>query len=202
MRAKFPLASGLVVGTISTAPAVASAQPIGVDAVTQQSDVVRAIASFVLVALVGAVVLHVRRASIDRAVTATAERPLVAVAYGLLAYVLVLFFVLYAGDLIVRLGATGSPLRYAALAILIGGLALIAGVGYLVVGTLVTDVLDEYRPWQGLVVGAVLSAIGWFALPTTVAIAAWVLVPAVGIGGPMRRWVHRERTVETEAPSR
>ena len=198
MRGSVGVATALV--TLSLVPTV-TAQSLGPSTFVDASPPVRAIGSFLLVGLFGAAVLVRRREFVDRAVDDTFERPLVGVVYGLLAYVLVFFAALYVADVITRLGATDSPLGYVVLAILVGGLGLLAGVGCLVVGTVLTDVLASREPLQGLVLGAALAAVGWLVLPALAAAAVWVLVPAVGLGGPMRKWVHRDRALETELQS-
>lgn len=207
MRSRFPLVSVLSLAAVAVVPAVATAQSFGPLATAQSFDPstfasagggLRALASVAVVGLVGAAVLLTRGSAVERGVEATAERPLVGVVYGMLAYVLVLVVALFANDVLTRVGLAGTPLGYVAVAVLVGGLAGVVGVGYLLAGALLTDVLAGWRPWQGLALGAALSGLAWLALPTTAAIAAWVFVPAVGIGGPMRSWVHRERTVATE----
>ena len=197
-RGSLGLASVLV--TLSLSPTVA-AQPLGPSTLVDAGPLTRAIASFVLVVLFGAAVLFRRAEFVDGAVDDTLERPLVGVVYGLLAYVLVLFAALYVADVITRLGFAGTPFGYVALAILVGGVGLLAGVGSLVLGTVLTDLVAVRQPLQGLVLGAGLAAVGWLALPDLAAAAIWVLIPAIGLGGPMRKWVHRDRALETELQS-
>lgn len=186
---------------VSFAPAVA-AQPLGPSTIAEANGVTRAIVSVALIGLVGAAWLTWKDRFVDRAVDDTLERPLIGVFYGILAFVLVLFAALYVSNVITRLGLVETPLGYVVLAILVGGVGLLAGFGSLVVGILVTDVLAVRRPWQGLALGTGLCAVGWLFLPELAAAAVWVLVPAIGLGGPMRRWVHRDRTVESELHSR
>lgn len=180
------------------APSTARAQPLDPSVVAGTSGLVRGVASIAVVGLVGAGVLFQFRGFVDRAVDDTMDRPVVAVVYGLLAYVLVLFATLYAGDIMTRLALTGTALGTLVFVVLVVALLAVSAAGYLVVGTIVTDVLADRRPWQGLALGAAISAVAWIALPTVPAVVAWILVPAVGVGGPMRKWVHRDRTVETE----
>jgi hypothetical protein len=75
----------------------------------------------------------------------------------------------------------------------IGAVFALAGLGFLVVGTLVTELNGPRQPWTGLVVGAAASAVAWLVLPTLAGVVAWFLVTAVGIGGATRKWVHATR---------
>ena len=127
-----------------------------------------------------------------------AGRSWVAVVYGLGAFVFVLFVVFYANNVLLQLSLLDTPLGAVSMVLLVCGLALLGGLGYVVVGTLLTDLYGERRPWRGLAVGAVVSTVGWFVLPVHVAVAAWVLVAAFGVGGPTRSWFHRDRTVPSE----
>lgn len=201
MLPKSVYATVLSAAILLTWPMGVGARPISPSRIAETSGVIRAGASIAIVGLVGAGFLLTADRFVDRSVDETLDRPLVAVVYGLLAYVLVLVLALYANDLLSRVDLAGTPLGYLALAILVGGVLLLSGLGYLLVGLVLTDVLADRRPWQGLIVGVALSALGWVALPPVAAIAAWVVVPAVGIGGPMRSWVHRERTVDAEKSS-
>lgn len=186
--------------TLSLSP-TAAAQPLGPSTIVDATGTTRALVSFVLVCFVGAAILSWKGEFVDRAVDDTLERPLVGVVYGLLAYVLVLFAALYVASVITRFALVGTSLGYLVLGILVGGVALLAGFGSLVAGTLVVDILVARRPWQGLVLGAVLGAVGWLVLPDMAALAVWVLLPAVGLGGPMRKWVHADRAVQSDLHS-
>jgi|GEM_PF-609573 len=190
-----------MVGSLAAVPTVAGAQPLGPSTVADSSGVVRALASIVLVGLVGAAFLLRYGGVVEDAVEDTMDRPVVGIVYGLFAYLLVLFAGLYANDLLVRAGVAGTPLGLLALAILAGGLVLVTSFGYVVVGTLLTDLSGDRRPWYGLLLGALLSGVGWLLLPGLGAVAAWILVGALGIGGATRTWVHRDRPVHAELES-
>lgn len=188
------LATGLAV-----VPSGVAAAPVDPSIVVDGPGIGPALASVVLVGLVGAAVLGRDGAFLDRAVDDTMDRPAVAVVYGLLAYVLVLFAGFYANDLLMRVGVAGTPLGTVVLVVLGGGVLLLSSLGYLVVGTLLTDLHGGRRPRHGLVLGALLSGVGWLLLPVPFAVATWVLVAAVGVGGPTRTWVHSERAVHPDA---
>jgi len=186
---------------LATLPGVAAAQPLGPATVADAPPVVRAVGSFLLVGLCGGLVLARRESLVDRAVDDTMGNPAVAVVYGLGAYVFVLFVAFYTNNVLLGLGVTGTPLGSVAGLLIVGGVSLLGGLGYVVVGTLLTDLRGERRPWRGLLVGGALSAVGWLVLPALAAFAVWVLVAAVGVGGPTRTWFHSERTVATERGS-
>jgi len=190
-----------IVWGLAAVPTVAGARALGPSTVADAPAVVRALASVVLVGLVGVAFLARYRPVVDRGVEDTMDRPLVGIVYGLFAYVLVLFAGFYANDLFVRAGVAGTPVGYVALAILASGLVLVTSFGFLVVGTVVTDLSGGRRPWHGLLLGALLSGTSWLLLPAVAAIGACVLVAAVGIGGATRSWVHRERPVHAELES-
>lgn len=186
-------------GALSLLPGVVGAQPVDTSVFVDGPGVVRAVASFVAVGVAGAAFLLREEAFVDRAVDDTMERPMIAVVYGLIAFVLALFLALFVTNLVASFGVAGTPISYVASVVLIGGVVIVGGLGYLVVGTLLTDVLARRQPWQGLLAGATLSALGWLALPTLPGLGAWVLVAAIGVGGPTRTWLHRERPVESES---
>jgi len=180
---------------------LATVQPLEASLLVDAPPVVRAVASFVLVGTCGGAVLVHRDALVDSAVDDTLGRPSVAVVYGLGAFLFVFFVAFYANTVLLQLDLVGTPLGAVAAVLLVGGLALLGGLGYVVVGTLLTDLYGARRPWYGLVLGGVLSTVGWFTLPMQAAIVVWALVAAVGVGGPTRTWFHGERTVAAETGS-
>jgi hypothetical protein len=190
-------AAGLCVA-LAVVPGVATAQSLDPTAVVDAPPVVRALVSTILVGLCGALVLARRDTLVDRAVDDTMGSPTVAVVYGLGAYVFVLFAAFYANNVVLQLGVADTPLAAVAAVVIVGGVALLAGLGYVVVGTLLTDLYGTRRPWLGLLVGSGLSAVGWLVLPLLPAFALWVLVGAFGVGGPTRTWFHGARTVQSE----
>jgi len=190
-------AVAMVVGLVAI-PGVASAQPLNPTAVADAPPVVQAVGSFVLVGLCGGLVLARRGHLVDRAVDDTMASPVIAVLYGLGAYVFVLFAGLLASTLLAQFGVARTPVGALSAVVLVGGVALLGGFGYVVVGTVLTDLFDERRPRRGLLLGSALSAVCWLVLPVLAAVAVWLLVAAVGVGGRARTWVHAERTVPAE----
>jgi len=189
------LAASMALVGLAIVPATTRAQPLDPSLLVDAPAPARALASVLLVGLLGAALRSRYGGFVDRAVDDTMDRPVIAVLYGLFAYVLVLFFVLYALDLMIRLGIGGTPLGIVAIVILGGGLLSLCSVGYVVVGTLVSDLYGGRQPRHGLLLGAILSGLGWAFLPPLPGLAVWLLIAAVGIGGPTRTWVNREQTV-------
>lgn len=188
----------LVLVVLWIVPGVASAQSLDPSAVTETTGQVRAVGSFLLVFLCGGAILHLFAGFVDRSTDALLERPAVAVVYGLLAYVIVGFFGAYATDLLVRSGLANTPAAYVAPAILFGGSLVLGAVGFVVLGTVLTDLWGHRQPQTGLVVGAAVSAAAWLAFPLVGSVLSWVVVSAVGIGGATRRWVHASEAVEVD----
>lgn len=155
--------------------------------------------SFLAVLLSGVALLVSRGGFVGRAVDRVVDSSPAAVLYGLLPFFFVAFAGGYALNQLARAGISNLLLaRGWTLLVGVVGIGFV-GLGYLVLGTYLTDIEGERRPWHGAVVGAVLSALPWLILPTVPAVLLWVVGAAAGLGAPTRRWVHGKRTVETEA---
>ena len=150
----------------------------------------RALVSFVVVLVVATGLLNWRAETVERAVDRTA--------YGLAAFGLVAAITAYGLSQVARAGLDGRAVGVGAVVVVGGALSALGALGYLVVGSLLTEFEGPRRPWVGAVVGAVLSAVPLLALPTLPALAVWTLVAAVGVGSPTRHYIHSERTVERE----
>jgi hypothetical protein len=185
--------------SLSTVP-FGTAPDVAVDIVAVGSlpGYLQALVSFLLVGLFGAIVLRRSEGFLDRSIDALHERPYSAVPYGLVAYALALAVGLYGFSQLGRVGVAGTVLGVLVALLLSGVIVSLTAFGFLVVGTLLTDIQGQRRPTYGLVIGAALSAVGWLALPMTGGLLVWVVVAAFGLGGAVRRWFHAERTVETE----
>jgi len=180
-------------------PGATAGQPVDPSAVVELPGPARALGSFLLVLLFGGLLRYRYGGFVDRSVDASMERPGVAVIYGLMAFGFVAFAGAYASSQLSQLPVGSVAL--ATVAVTIAGLAvlLLAGLGFAVVGTLVTDVRGRRRPWHGLVLGAAISAAGWLLLPLLGGVLAWVLVASFGVGGPTREWFHSNRRAESDA---
>jgi hypothetical protein len=185
------------VGLLAIVPGVATAQ-LDPATIVDAPASVRGVASFALVLLFGGALLVRDDGFVDRSVDALKERPLMSVVYGAIAYGLVGFACAYGISQLARLGG-GSALVFTVGATVAGAVLLtLAGLGFVVVGTLLTELQGTRQPWTGLVVGASVGAVVWFALPLLAGVVAWLLVTAVGIGGPTRKWIHASQDAPVE----
>ena len=194
------VAAELAVSRSLTEPpaALTVAQSVDVATFGALPRYLKALASGLLVAAFGGVILRKAGGHVDRSVEALYERPYSAVPYGLMGYVIALTVGLFGISQLSRAGVASTLIGRVVALSLIGVVVALTAFGFLVVGTLITEVQGQRRPTYGLLIGAVLSGVGWLTLPTVGALAVWVLVAALGLGGGVRRWFHAERTVETE----
>lgn len=191
LQAGWALSAVLVV-----VPGVATAQGVDPTVVADAPASLRAVASFVLVGLFGGGLLTLYGDRVDRAIDESLDSSPLTVVYGLMAFVVVGFFGTYAYTFLVGLAAGDNIVSTASL-VLFGALFLsLAAFGYLVVGTLLTDLYGSRRPWYGLALGAAASAVSWLLLPVAGAVLAWVAVAAIGVGGPARAWLYASRREE------
>lgn len=187
-----------VVAASLVLPGSAAAQSVDPSLATSAPALVRAAAAFAVVAVVGTGFLAWRRGLVDNAVTDTVDRPKVAVVYGLVAFGIVGFIALFANNLVIQSGLITTPLALLVVAIPAAGVAVVGGLGFLVVGTLLTGLRGQHRPRHGVLFGAALSAACWVAVPIVASVVAWLLVAAFGVGGRTRTWVHSDRAVAVE----
>ncbi|GGI94254.1 hypothetical protein GCM10008995_00550 [Halobellus salinus] len=186
--------------TYDAAAGTATTAQIGdLSAILGLSGRVYAGISFLAVLVAGFGLLVTRSGFVDRAVDRVIEESPFSVLYGTIPFFFVAFAGGYALNQFARAGVGSLWLAQGwSLVVSVVGVGF-AGLGYLVFGTYLTEVEGERRPWHGAVAGAVVSALPWLLLPTLPAVLVWLLGAAAGLGAPTRRWVHGERTVETEA---
>lgn len=194
--------TGVLEGTVALTNLVASPYvgPAQIDpaVVSDSSRPIRAAASLLIVTLIGEV-LQVRFGGLlDRAVNDVRDRPRVAVIYGVVAYGIIAFGGFFLNNLLVRSGTTDTPLTVVALLLLTVSVLVVSSLGFLVVGTVITDLRADRLPWQAPVLGGVVSAVPWLVLPFAAGVVAWLAVAAFGVGGRTRTWVHASQAVETD----
>lgn len=175
-------------------PSVASwpLQALDPSVVVEAPASVRAVAAFLLTVLFGGAVLYRYGGRIDAAVDASRSSPLHSVVYGLIAYGLVGFFVVYAYSQLVRVGVGTDVITAVAVVVLGGLLFSLGGLGFVVVGAWLTKLLDIGDAWAGLVAVALASGVALLVLPVAAGLLVWLGIAAVGVGGPTRRWMHSE----------
>jgi len=170
-------------------------------AVANLSAASRAAVSFVAVLIVGTAILLRSRGFVEGATETSFARPHVSVLYGVVGYGLVSFVGFVGLTQLSYVGLSGSVVG-AGLVVLVGlALFVLTVLGGTVVGTGLVGVVSERQPWTGLVLVAACGAGAWLVLPPLGVGAAWLLVAAVGLGGPIRAWIHTERTVAAERRS-
>lgn len=185
-----------MLAALAVVPGVATAQSIDPSTVVDLPAPVRALGSFVLVLLFGGIVVYRYGEFVDHSVDVSMDRPVLSVVYGAIAYGLVLFLSGYTLSQLSRLGVASTAVLTGLVAVVSVVVLVISGLGYAVVGTRLTELGGERRPWYGLVVGAAASALPWLFLQPIAGLAAWLAVAAVGIGGPTREWIHESRPAE------
>lgn len=185
--------AGLALGALPGVTGAAPPDPSIVVGITW----LRVIVAFLLVLPFGGVILVRYGGLLDRSVDASMERPFVSLVYGVGAH-LAIFFAAGVFSTQLASAGVGEDALFVGSTVVLGAVLLtLAGLGFAVVGMILTGLQGERRPWHGLVVAAAVGAIGLLVVP--VGLVVWVLVVSIGIGGPTRRWVHAERTVESEA---
>ncbi|AJF27501.1 hypothetical protein ACNO8S_16745 (plasmid) [Haloarcula sp. KBTZ06] len=169
---------------------------------TELSRPLRGLVSFVLVLVAGALVLRLRRNYVNESIDAISDSPATAVLYGIAGYVIVGIVGLYGATTLARLSVAGGVFVRVAILISSAFVLVLTSFGFLVVGTLLTDIFGSRRPTYGLLIGAFLSAVSWVLLSPAGSIVSSLAIAAFGIGGSARIWIHSERTVETELGGR
>lgn len=158
--------------------------------------------SFLAILTAGVGLLARRADTVDLAVDHAIRGLPLAALYGIIPFAAVVFIGGYVLSQGARVGVANRALVWVLGAVVIACIVTFAGLGYVVIGTYLTEVEGSRRPWTGTALGAGLSALPWIVLPTLPALATWVVVAAVGLGGTTQQWVHGERTVESEARDR
>lgn len=195
MSTESPTRLAAMASTVGVLPAVAGQRAIEPSTVASVSPLVRVAGSFVLVLLFGGVLVSLAEEEVDHAVDISMASPLKSTAYGVVAQVVVVFFGFYAVSQLARIGGQAVDIATVTVGVL---LLSLAGFGFTVVGTWLTDLAGERRPWYGAVVGAAVSGAVWLIPSFAVAAIVWVLVAAVGIGGPTGEWLHAAEDVDID----
>ena len=163
---------------------------------------VQATLSFLSILVVSVGLLSWRAGTVDEAVDRAIQGLPLAAIYGVIPFGVVLFVSGYVLSQTARVGVASQTLAQVLGMAVVAAIAVLAALGYLVVGAYATELEGERRLWVGAAVGAGLTALPWLVLPTLPALATWVVLAAIGLGGTTQTWVHGERTVETEARDR
>lgn len=170
--------------------AVPPLQAGGMEPLLEQPAPVRGLAGFLVVAGLGVALRWRYGGFVDRAIAASMNRPVAALAYGVAANAVLAFAGFYLTTQLGSsvLGPVGGTLGFVAGA----GLLVLAGaVGFTVVGTTVVGVVAGDGSPFGPVVGGALAAVAVALDPLTGGVLWFVLV-SMGIGGPARRWLNAD----------
>lgn len=167
-------------------PGVAAAGPVDPWALAEATSLQRAAASFALVVLSGGAALALFSDLVDRSTDASMARPVRSVGYGVAAHLALGFVGLYLVSQVARLVPGMGGLGVVAVGVLFLSLA---GLGFAVVGSAATALVDGGGPWHGLVAVAATVAVAWFLLPVEAGLVAWVALASAGVGGPTRAWL-------------
>lgn len=151
---------------------------------------VRAAVVFFLTVLFGGGVIYWYGGRLDGAVDATVESPLSSTLYGTMAYGVVFFLVGYGYSQFLRIGFATTLTFFVALAIFASIVLSLSGLGFVIVGCWLTQLVGARDPWLGLVGVGAAGAVVWLLLPVIAGVVVWFIITAVGIGGPARRWMH------------
>lgn len=156
----------------------------------------RAPLAFGLVLMFGAGLLWRYDGLVDRAVDASIDRPLSSLGYGVAAHLAIAFLGVYAASQLARVTLSGYSLAGVGLGAAVLILAVVAALGFTVVGTAFVSVRWGPSRWQGLLVGALAAAVVALADPLFAALV-WLVVVSTGIGGPVRTWFHAAEDAES-----
>ena len=174
---------------------VGSLVPLEPSAIAELSAPVRATFGAGGVIVVGTIFLLTWTDMVYRSIDASGESLPSTIFYGLAVHFVLLFGGLYIiSQLAGLIGAANSVI----LGLTGLGLLIIAGLGFTVVGTGITGLSGDRRPWLGLVIGGGIAAVSLLALPLFLGIATWILVASLGVGGAAREWFHASYSTEDQ----
>lgn len=170
-------------------PAATALQSVDPTLVLDQSGLVRAVAAFAIVSVLGWGILWRYDDVVERSISDAVDRPLAALGYGIAAHLTIAFFGAYAASQLGQLTLSGRSLGglgiWAGLFILV----VVGSLGFTVVGTALVQYGWDRPRWYGPLVGAVIA--GLAALPEPIVGGlVWLIVVSTGIGGRVRVWFH------------
>ena len=162
----------------------------GMDPLLEQPPLVRGLAGVLVIAGLGTAIRWRFGGFLDRAITASTDRPVAALAYGVAANAVLAFAGFY---LTTQLGASAVGQAGGTVGFVTGAALLVAagGVGFTVVGTAIVGLVAADRRSLGPVVGGLLAALA-VALDPLSGGVLWFILVSMGIGGPARRWLHAD----------
>lgn len=187
---------GAVVAALATFPAVAAAQSVDPSIITDASVLVRAVGSFALVLVFGGAMVYLSETFVGNSVDSSMESPLRSVVYGVVAQIIVVFFGFYIVSQLSKISGPAVDLTLVAIGVLI---MVLASFGFTVLGVRLTEFVGDRHLERGVVMGAAVSAVPWLVPSFIGGLLVWLLVAAIGVGGPTEAWLHASRSIEIEA---
>lgn len=180
-------------------PVAVSAEPLATQALdpavlTETSAPVRAVLSFLATVLFGGLVIYQYGGRLGPAVAASTDSPLHSVLYGIIAYGGGVFLFGYAVSQLFRVGVDSRLLILVIGPLFALFVLVLGGVGFVVVGAWLTATFGTRSLWTGLIALGGLTSLGWLLLPALFAFVVWLAIAAIGVGGPVRRWMHADAT--------
>lgn len=158
--------------------------------------VVRGSVAFALVITIGAGLLWRYGALVERSIVASIDRPVSSLAYGLAAHLTIVFFGVYAASQLGQITVSGRSIAGVGLWAVVAVLAVVAALGFTVVGAAVVELRWGPRRWHGLLLGASTAGVAGLVDPLAGGLV-WLVVVSTGIGGPVRNWFHAAEDVQS-----
>lgn len=163
--------------------------------VLELPGLVRGTVAFAIVFLLGAVILWRFDGIVDRAISASVDRPLSSLGYGVATHLTIVFFGAYTASQFAQLTLWGRSLVGVGIWSGLAVLAVVAALGFTVVGVAIIEIRGGSGRLHGLLLGSVLA--GLAALPDPLLGGMiWLIVVSTGIGGPVRVWFHAADDME------
>lgn len=158
-------------------------------AIFSESGAVRASLAFGLVLLFGGALLWRFEPFLERSIDSSRAKPLSSLLYGVAAHAVIAFGGVYLATQLAQVRVAGWSAG--GLGILFGVLLLLlaASLGFTVIGATVVELGWEPRRWPGVVVGALIAG-AIAVIDPLFGGAVWFVVVSMGIGGPIRTWLH------------
>lgn len=160
-------------------------------ALLEASAPVRALVAFLLVLLLGGLLVRRRGPLIDRSIDATTDRPVASIGYGVAAHLVIGFAGFYLTARLGGIAVSGYNAGSVGVIFLLVLAASASVLGFTVVGATLAELWGGGGEWIGVVVGAVVAGIVAAVGPAFAGGGiVWIVVVSMGIGGPVRRWLH------------
>lgn len=161
----------------------------------EAGSTVRGSLAFLLVLVVGGALRWRFEPFLERSIDSSSAKPLLSLVYGVAAHAVFVFAGIYLASQLAQVQVSGW--NAGSIGILFGVLLMggAASLGFTVVGA--TIVKHAWAPVRGagVVVGALVAG-GVAVIDPLFALALWLVLVSIGIGGPIRTWLHASAVSE------